>query len=285
MESVFSYTDYREFLQDFHREHKARNRHFSYRSIARRLGVRSANTWTSIMAGHTKISEKLFPRVLRLLDLPPEEAKYFEVLVRYGQARIPADKRQWLQEMSHYSRNTARKVQPRQYRYYARWCHSAIWALMSYYRFDGDYAKLGKMLYPPISPRDARDSVELLINLGLLEPLRNGRYKLVNPVITNSEEITAHQSFQLATMELAARALDQLPKPQRELATLTLALNEKTFQEAMAHVRECRRTLLELARTTQNPDRVHHFNFQSFPMTRWPEPAPSAQQGPTAPAR
>lgn len=271
MQSIYSYTDYRAYLRDFHAEHKARNPHFSYRVAARQLGVRSANTWTKILHGSVKINDKLFPRVVALLQLPAEQARYFEALVHYGQARTPADKRAWLEEMSRYARATARKVQPRQYRYYARWYHSAVWALMSFYRFDGDYAKLGRILYPPITARQARETLELLVQLGLLKPRRRGRYKLVNPLITNSDEITAHQVFQLATMQLAAHALDKLPKPQRELSTLTLALNQKSFDQAMDHVRQCRRILLELARTTQQPDRVHHFNFQSFTMTRWPE--------------
>jgi uncharacterized protein (TIGR02147 family) len=69
-------------------------------------------------------------------------------------------------------------------------------------------------------------------------------------------------------MELAKRALDRVPRQERELSTLTMGISEETYAKVKDEIRKCRGRVQELARRQQKAERVYQANFQVFPLSR-----------------
>ena len=69
-------------------------------------------------------------------------------------------------------------------------------------------------------------------------------------------------------LDLAKRALDQLPREQRDISSLTLCVAESTLPVIKERIREFRRELLQLAELEALPERVVQLNFQMFPLSR-----------------
>jgi uncharacterized protein (TIGR02147 family) len=272
MDSIYHYTDFRQYLRDAQVARKALNSCFSLRYIAKRLGVRSPASWLHVLRGTNRMSRRMVQATIKLFQLDGGEARYFQALVGFGQAHNDGERREWLEEMMDAAPSSAVQVKPQQYRFYAKWYYQAVWALMGCHRFTGDYRDLGRQLEPPVTTGQAREAVQVLLNLGLLVKDGDGRIRQASRVVTTGEQAsqTAHQVFQLAAMDLAKRAIDKLPKGQRQLATLTLALGEPELRQAMELMARCRRHLLAIAEKSVKADRVHQFNFQSFALTRWP---------------
>ena len=75
--------------------------------------------------------------------------------------------------------------------------------------FKEDYKLLAKLVNPPIKAFEARQSVKLLLNLGLIKKT-GSRYEQTNRIITTGEYVRkfATDNFHLQNLELAAKTIE-----------------------------------------------------------------------------
>ena len=86
--NVFEFTDYRQYLAAYFAERKKRDRKFSHRYFARRLGLRSPVFIMLVMRAERNITSSLAFRVSEELKHIQREAEYFESLVGFDQAKL-----------------------------------------------------------------------------------------------------------------------------------------------------------------------------------------------------
>jgi uncharacterized protein (TIGR02147 family) len=79
------------------------------------------------------------------------------------------------------------------------------------------------------------------------------------------------KTFQQATLQLAQKALDNIPKQHRHYTTLTLTVNPEALEQVKLLTEEFRRNLVKLVEECENPSIVMHFNTQLFPVSQWEE--------------
>lgn len=270
MVNIYEYTDYRAFLHDAYRERHGRNRLFSHRYIVRHLGHSSAAVFSHILAGRMNLKPDMVEKIAEIFELKPKEREYFELLVRFGQTRDSRERRKSLSELISYLRTAIRKTKPSQYQYYTRWYYSAVRGVLYYHPFDGDFAKLARLVDPPITVTEARRAIKLLEQLKLVVKDDNGGYTPADPVITTGEDAmsVALGSFQLQAMDLAKRALDHFPRKHRELSSLTLSISRQSYEQIRQEIRACRQRVMRIAQGDLQPDCVYQANFQVFPVSK-----------------
>jgi uncharacterized protein (TIGR02147 family) len=159
-------------------------------------------------------------------------------------------------------------LEKHQFEYYSKWYYSAVFNLLQYYNFDGDYDGLARKLSPSISAAQARKAVDLLVDLGLVK-VEKGSYVLANRFITCGEHCRALavRMFQEQTMLLAAESLKRHPPKRRDISTATVSIREEDLPAFREVVAQFRTELLKLADETEQPDSVYQINIQLFPMT------------------
>jgi len=279
MPDIFSYLDYRQFLSDAIAERKKENTHFSLRYISQKAGIKSMGFLSMVLKGDRNISEKLIIELARILKLNKKERHYFRSLVYFNQAQSHSEKSHFYQEILSLQKGPVRTVTQNQYAFYDKWYYPAIRELVAIYEItDENYEMLTKLLKPAIKPGDAKSALEVLTRLGLIKKTKKGVYKRTDAVITSGASVVkpfAIQNFQLATLDLAKTAHERFPREERELSTLSMSIDKKTYNLIQKKVAKLRSEIMELARTVQEPGQVYQLNMQLFPLSGKKEGADS----------
>jgi uncharacterized protein (TIGR02147 family) len=267
--SIFGYSDFRQYLKDFYELHKSLDPEFTYRYIAERVGFKSAGHFTQILKGLINLSASMTANFIEFLKLNKREADYFDLLVRFDQAKTHAGKRCYFEQMTKFRELKTAMLDPSQYEYYNKWYYVAVREVLSYFPFTGDYAALAKKVKPSISPREAEKTIALLTRLGLIKKGKDGIYNKTAATLSaaplgGSIAIT-NQALQ--TMRLAQEALDRFPKEQRNISGVAFSVSQETFSVIQEEIRNFRKRILDLAQADSHPDAVYQFNVQLFPLS------------------
>ena len=281
MINVFNYSDFRKFLADFYTEKKASIPSFSYQNFSRQAGFSSKSFIFNIIKGKKNLSPASIVALSEAMRLTKTEAAYFEKLVSMGQADTFKERTFFYDQLDsvrpqNAEASNAKKLRQDQFELCSKWYHVVVRSLIDLFPFKDDYQRLSAMVRPPITVLQAKNSVRLLHRLGLIEKGKNGIYKVTNNMLTTGPEIAslAAQQFHLQAMELAMRALKEMPKEERNIYGLTLGISKKAFEEVQKIMVESQYKILQVAEKDKDSDIVYQLNVQIFPVSK-----PTSQRG------
>lgn len=266
---IFDYLDFVKYLRDYYEARHAIDRWFSYRYIQSKTGIDPGYLY-KIFQGKKSLSQKKVPAIAKMLGFSKREKEYFTLLVMYGQAKSNESIRLYFEKMLQFREVPVRTMLAGEYEYYTKWYYAAIRQILSIIRFSGDFEALARMMVPAISSSEAKKSVNLLCKLGLVEKLSDGNYRTVDKFLSTGENwhSIAVRRFQQETIELANKALDSVPKEQRDISTVTITLTKEAFNEARERIRQFRQDMIELVNMEGDPEGVYHVNIQMIPIGR-----------------
>jgi uncharacterized protein (TIGR02147 family) len=275
MNNIFNYTDYRKFLADYYDEKKKASASFSFQNFSRRAGFTSKSFIFNVIHGRKNLSRSSALSIAQAMGLKKNETAYFESLVSFNQAASFKERDFSFEKLnsirpSAMQNSDGRRLRQDQYEYFSKWYHAAIRAFIDIVPVKKDYALIGRMLYPPLSGRQVKNSVKLLERLGLIARNRGGTWKVCDKILTTGPEVESHavHHFHLATMELAAKALQSLPRNERNISGLTLGISKEAYEKTREAILECQDKILAIAREDKNPDGVYQLNFHLFPLSK-----------------
>lgn len=277
MEPVFAYTDYRRYLADFFNERKRLNKRFSLRMLAERAGFKARDYLMRVMRGDRNLSLEGAVKLSEFFRFSEKQAEYFQALVQFNQARTVTEKEQCFARLSEIKKyGSHQKLRLDQFEYLTAWYHSALRSLLPVLEprplADGseDWERVGKLLDPAITAKQARDSVELLLRLGLLARDAKGRYAVQEPALSTGDEVAALgvAGFHRATMELAKRSIDKHPPTARDISGLTMSVSQDGFRRIKSELRAFRKRVQAIASSDVGEDMVYQLNLHLIPLTR-----------------
>jgi uncharacterized protein (TIGR02147 family) len=76
----------------------------------------------------------------------------------------------------------------------------------------------------------------------------------------------AVRQFQKQILALASESLERFAREERDVSTLTLALDASTFSQIREILRECRRQIQKCVEEAKKPDRVMQLSMAFFPL-------------------
>lgn len=269
MKDLFEYLSYHLFLEDFLNTKKAEKEWFSLRYFADKIGVDQGNL-VRVFQGKRHLSPAAVERLVAYLDLDGRRADYLSVLVQFNKAKTDAKARALFDRLMTIAAPDAKILNPQQYEFYRKWYHTAIYNLMDYYDFRGDFAVLAKQIDPNITPLQAQESIQLLVSLKLLQQRSDGRYIQTHNMITSGEEWKsfAVHTFQESTLKLALHSLENHPRNLRDFSTMTMSIAGKDLEKIRELTKEYRKSILKIVQESNPADSVYHLNMQLFPMSK-----------------
>jgi uncharacterized protein (TIGR02147 family) len=274
MESILAYTDYRKFLFDYYEHHKALNPAFSYQMLSNKAGFSNRGFLHNVITGSKNLSKSSVVKISQALHLKPMESDYFENLVSFNQAKNLSERNYFFEKINAIKSNkqgsaAMRETRKDQYEFYAAWYLSVIRSLIDMYGFRDDYRKLAKDVFPAIKPKEAKKAVQLLEKLGMIKKQKDGLYKVSEKIITAGKEIVqlGLQNFHLQTLELAKKALQDLPKEKRNISGLTLGISANTYNAMCKEIEAFQARLLAMAEADTEAVNVYQLNFHFFPVS------------------
>jgi uncharacterized protein (TIGR02147 family) len=269
MSSIYSYTDYREYLTDELARKSRRNSSFSLRAAAAHIGVGSG-TLSRILNGTRNIGPSLLPRIVSFLGLKTKEADYFAAMVKFSRTANEGKKRHYYEAMLRLRSEVRKKIPEETYHIFEQWYCLALHQLFRSVPDCADPKKLGAMLDPTVSEAKTRKAISLLLRCGVIRKNDSGGYSPVDNSLTTGETWRgmAIHGFQRSAAAMALDALERFPKQERDFSTLTLTLSSESFNAAREIIKSARQKLLALDEKENAPDRVYQVNFQMFPLSR-----------------
>jgi uncharacterized protein (TIGR02147 family) len=274
MPTIYEYTDYRKYLRDFHAAQKAKNQWYSYQIMAKKAGFRSKSFIAEIINGQKNLSKEGIFRIAKACGIKGKAFAFFELLVAFNQAKTTEQRNHFFTKLTEFNRRsctTQRLVD--QYEFYAQWYHNTVRELVTMKDFKEDYALLSKSIKPPITPGQARDSVQLLLRLGLLKKA-GSKYIQTDTHITTGDEVrsTAVARFHLQNLQLAAEAIDRCDPDSRDISCSVAGLSPTGISKVKSEIQQFRQRLIGIINSDKTPARVvYHINFQMYQTSEFNE--------------
>jgi uncharacterized protein (TIGR02147 family) len=269
MRSVKDYLEYRTYLKDYYLHQKQTHPFYSLRYLGSKVSVDPSHL-LKIFQLQRHIGDALIDNFIEHCQLSGSDADYFSNLVKFNKAKSDSDCKIFYERLLSLRGAGAHKLEKAQYEFYTKWYYTAILTLLDYYQFYGDYEELASRLSPPITPAQARKSIQLLKNLNLIGQNEEGKWELTHKIITTGDHFRsiAVKTFQEETLQLAIGSLHDQPSERRNISTVTVTLSEKKLTQINEIIAQFRESILKIARDETESDAVYQLNIQFFPLTK-----------------
>ncbi len=269
--NIFAYNDFRKFLDEYYAFTHRIDGSFTKARICKELGLPNSRSYFQDVLKGKFVSELKVPLFIKLLRLSHDESQYFRVLVKFNQCDDPEEKELLLDQLISLNRTPQKILSPKAYSYYKEWYHSIVKAVLEVIDFKGDYAGIGRKLLPPISARQARESIKLLIDLGLIKRNERGFYKPTDKVVSTGAfaRDAIIRQFQLKCIESARFALMKNRRQPERILTNTIGISEEGYKRLEKHLQKfCSEVRSIVHKDEKKPDRVYQLDILLFPQMR-----------------
>ena len=273
MKPVFQYIDYRLFLRDYYEEKKATTRHFSYRYFCGRAGISSPVFLKLVIEGKSNISMEMSDKFSKALGLNKQESRFFKHLVMFNQAGNADEKQDHYAILVTMSNNVSRHVLgSEQFEYLRKWHSVVIRELICQRDYKDDFRALAASVVPRIPKRDAEYSVRLLLRLGLIVRLADGRYRQVDRALATNREVAgpAIRAFNKTMIDLAKQSVDTIENTERNVSGMTVGVSRASYDVLCAEIEAFKDRIAAIVHNGVEADRVYQLNMQLFPVGRAP---------------
>lgn len=267
--NVFGFRDYRAYLKAFYEARRQASSIFSYRFMAQRLDV-DAGQLSRILQGRLHLPQRAVAATIRLCRLGGRQAAYFEELMRLARAKTPEEEGRSLERLSALETPAARETEIGQADYYSRWHHSVVRALASLESIPQDPSSIARSCLPALSSEAVAESLALLERCGLLRRDPSGRLVPDEPHIAPHRSVRPEllRAWHAQAMDQARKALADTPASERDVSTMTVAVDAAALDLVREWIADLRRQARALSASSCEPDKVFQVNVQWFPVGR-----------------
>jgi uncharacterized protein (TIGR02147 family) len=271
MPFIFDYTDYRKFLEDYYTEQKANRRRFSYQKFADKAGFNTKTFLFKVIHGEKALSKRSIPHVAKAMRLKKRETAYFDALVNFNDAKNSLVREHCFNRMRAYMRRGPAKVlRESRFSYFSKWWHPVIRELVTRRNFKNDFKALAKATLPVLRPKQAKDSVKLLLSLGLIKKGKGGRYRKSEGVVATGDPVQffAGEKRNKDALALSSEALDRVPQKARAISGTVMFISKRSVDAVKKEILDFRKRLLSLAARDRAPDRAYLGQVSFFPISK-----------------
>ena len=185
---IYDYLDYREYLKDFYSYNKSINARFSYRTFAEIAKLNTRSYLKMVIDGKRNLTHKLMFKVAEACELHGNEAKYFYTLIDYNHEKDLRQQTVYFKELHSLSRKVIkREIIGDQNRLLSKWYYTVVRTLVNLVNFKPDSACITKKMRGFISPEEAEEALDVLMDLGLLKE-EDGKFSIVGKHLTGDEK-------------------------------------------------------------------------------------------------
>lgn len=242
-------------------EYQGKNKNFSVRALAKRLGMQPGAT-NEILKGERRVSRRIAERIAERLSLDPTERqdllKEFPEKMKRNSKLSPEKIGKDLAAM---------KLTAEQFSYVSEWIHFAILSLMKTPNFRPDSAWIAERF--GVSEQEVDRALERLLNIGLITKNEFGYFDRTASR-TNTTDYVLNLSLQKAhmrDMEMAKEKIITVPVEHRDFSFLIFNGNPKYLAEAKLILRRTQDELEELM-DKDDAKEVYKICTYLYPLTK-----------------
>ncbi len=230
-----------------------KNSRYSLRAFSGLIDL-DASTVSQILAGKRAPSQKAMMKICEKLSATPKDLKMLGV----------AELEEGSDEFYQLSADTFSVM--------ADWYHFAILELTFVKGFKAEVKWIAQHL--GISQLEAKMAMERLIRLNLLAPKKQTLVK-TQKMLTNHTGLNtsgARKSLQKQLISKALVAVDEVPQEDKDITSITMAIDPKNLDRAREAIKRFRRELCSLLEEGEQ-SRVYNLGVQLYPISKKDEDA------------
>lgn len=265
--TIYDYTDYRDIIRDFYLEKKNGNGRYSYSVLGQAIGLNASHVFC-IVEKKRNLPVRCVPAVKRILGLTGRAARYFDLLLAASRTKSEKTKTEILAKAFLLRDVKTHSLADKEQKYLSDWWTPVIRALIEVNQGKVDAKEISESLEPSIEENKVQESIDILNELGFIQDLGNGRVKLADAHINIAGEQRAQaiRQFQANVMQIGARSLNTIDPADRDISTLTMAVDQQGFEDIKAMIQEFRKDVQIRVDKCGKPTRVLQMNLALFPV-------------------
>lgn len=268
---LFTYLDHRQFLKDWFAWRKAENPRFSHRLFARLAGQSSPSLLSEVTKGRRNLTPATTAAFCKAMSLSDEEAHFFELLVLLDRASSDEDRNEIWASMAATRRfHGARRIEGDSFRYLSNWYIPAVRELATCPGFRADPQWISKALRPTITLTQARQALDVLQSLGMLQVSDDGSVRVVDATLVTPHEVVglAVHNYHRSMLSRAGEAIERFRPEQRHLGGVTVAVPDDMLPKLKTTLAEFQERVLDLCDGAAGQrSRVYQVGLQLFPLS------------------
>jgi uncharacterized protein (TIGR02147 family) len=266
--SIYDYSDFRKFLNDYQRERYKTDKQFSRVQLCRKLGIPKSRSFFSDVINGKKVTDTFIERFIEAFELKRSEALYFRILVNYNQATNADERNVYFEQLIAANKSPQTILSPEVYDYFGQWYHSVIRALLDVVDVKDNFDEIASMLVPVITENKVRQSISMMKKLGLITCNENGVYKPVNKNISTGTFVQDEliKSYQRQCLKLAEDALSRKQVYPQTMVTKMISVSLPAYKAIEQRLQRFLQEISTIVHKDDKPaDRVYHLDIQLFP--------------------
>jgi len=274
--SIYDYNNYREFLEDAYKDLHEQEPRFSYRFLQKKAGYSAnSNHFWQIITGRVPLSQQAAQRFARALNLNARETQFLTTLAGMNQARTDADRNQYMEQLKQFSAYKKRKNAGQlRYEYYSEWFLPPLRELVNLQNFREDADWIANKLVPHITPRQARDGIKKLLDLGFLTRDERGYLKQTEPMIGSTRDrrdvdpvqVLAVRNFHRFMIKMGMESIENIPQKHRFVVGTTMSVSYNQREEIRNLTQEFMDQVEKIIVRDEPVETVCRLNVQLFPL-------------------
>jgi len=260
-------------LREIFLEHRARNAAYSTRAYARDLGM-SQTLLSLILNGKRPLTLKQASQICVLINMSTEDSQSLMdatllALPDNSKSLSKLKKIHTDRRAQRNRKNLFKDYNVERFKVLSQWYHIAILDLTTTKKFKSDVRWIAERL--GISTIEARDAIERLIDLGLLEKTQGGLSKTDSQIyfVTQKSE-PAVRAFHRQMISKAISELDKVSDKdfsKREISSITMAVRGDRIVEARKRIKDFQKELAAFL-TEGECDELFQLNLQFFQLSK-----------------
>ena len=256
MEKKFENHSTQSWLENLLAEKIKKNPMFSLRAFARLVDISPA-VLSRVLSGKRKLTFNMAVRIADGLALGPIER---ETLYSFYISGISSDE-------DSLKNKTEKELSIDCFNAMKEWYHYGIIQLLYLEAFKDDPKWIAKML--SITELEAKLAVERLIRLEILDRDSDGRpYRTATHLSTTTDIASSGiRHFQKQILEKAISSLESDDVSERDITSITIAINEDQIPEAKVEIKKFRLKMSEFLATGEKT-RVYNLGIHLIPLSK-----------------
>ena len=266
------FLDYKDFLRTLHSTvEKQQQLRYPYVQFSKDLGFDKSNVSYMVIHRWRHLSHEQGEMITQNLGITGAERRYFLKLIEYTDARHEEKRKDIFSELVDLKEGLLVDNKDKQMlQFFSKWHHAAIFELVALPDFQSDPEWISAQFYRRLSVEDVKESLKLLESMGLIkyDDQQNRHFK-VDKSLSTGDEVRglAVVGYHFQMLEMAAASMTQVPHEEREIASITLAVNEDLLKRLKDDIRMFKRYATFLSDQCQDPKQIVQLNLQLFSIT------------------
>ncbi len=268
---VTGHLDCIQYLERIYQHVKSQCESYSYIQFAYDLGFSGTNVIHQVIRGYRKLTLKSAKKISTALELKGTQKKFFETLVEYRNEVASVKRDEIFSRLVELKMEVLESVNDQRWlRFFSMWYYQIVLEILALDEFQNDLSWIAAQVNPPIKEKQVEESIELLINLGLIEfDAETNRYKHLKPTISSGHEVSGigfiryHQKM----IELAKESITRVKSDKRDISSVTFSCDQEALTDLKSMIHTFNETVQARLETVDKKSNVFQLNIQLFPVS------------------